>query len=276
MCPVEARIARSQLPDSFLIPKFEVCFKQSNRPFGRGAKAKFFGGRGKQARFLNHCQRQSDDGEVKDGDFAECGNTLDICNLFPQILDGIVEVPRFRQCRTIGFKFLWCHGTVFVVEVIEHGTRRDIAETEIGVFQGAEKGFIDSGENLGSESSPQTLVESDVRDGLIVGTNDFCKLGGCGIGRCIGSWARVHRDKKRYTSAGDVVFLAEEHGEVAMIAAAAGRVDSTGIGEQLALEELQRGIGGFANDWRQHLVWKIELRGGSHGSTGGVTRRAGC
>ena len=46
----------------------------------------------------------------------------------------------------------------------------------------------------------------------------------------------------------------------------------TNVGEQLPLQCLQCGVGRFADDRREGLVWKIEFRRGRHVENNGLSR----
>ncbi len=101
---------------------------------------------------------EGDDGDVSKRDLAKRSDVLDVCNFRPEIFDGCIEIPRFRLCGLICFQFFGPQGTVFGAQVVEHGTRCDIAEAKSRTFQGTEKRGIHGSEDLCSERSTEIVV----------------------------------------------------------------------------------------------------------------------
>ena len=69
-----------------------------------------------------------------------------------------------------------------------------------------------------------------------------------------------------------IIRWTEKNCEVAMSAAAASGRNRTSVSEELTLQCLQRGVGRFADDRREGLVWKIEFRRGRHVENNGLSR----
>ena len=83
----------SQLAEAFLVAEFEVGLEHFERPCCDGAEPKLFCGGGKEASFLDHGKRKSDYSDIGNRDLAECSHALNIRNLGPEILNGVVKIP---------------------------------------------------------------------------------------------------------------------------------------------------------------------------------------
>ena len=100
---MEASGARAELADAFLTAELEVCLGAVERPCDGRKQTKVLSGGGEEAGFFEHRQRERNDGDVGDRDLTEDSDALDIGDLGPQILNGIVEIPRVGEGGTIAF-----------------------------------------------------------------------------------------------------------------------------------------------------------------------------
>ena len=199
-----------EFAEAFLITELEFGLKDRKRPLSAGAEAEFFCGGREKATFFDHRQRQGNDGDVGDLDLAKSSNTMNVADLCPEIFNGIIEVPWFGEGGAIGFQFLGGHGSVFSLQMSEHSERRNVAKTEVGVFEGAKKRWVHRRQDLSGKGRAEAVVQGDIGEGLIVGTDGLGQL--CSSGASSdGSRSGMERDVERDTGAGEIVDVVEQH-----------------------------------------------------------------
>ena len=159
---------------------------------------------------------------------------MDIGDLGPQVFDWVVEIPRVGEGSTIAFQFLWCHRAILAAEMLQHGKRRNIAKSEIGILQSAQERSINSGEDLGSERRAKVRVQRHVGEGLRVCTDSHSNGSGSAGGDRGRAWVEGYR--KSDSDPSDIISVGEEEGQMAVKSTAAGGWDRASVSEQLALQ----------------------------------------
>ncbi len=95
VCTMKASIAGCAAANAFFVAKYELRFEECNGPFIGGTKTKFFGGGCEEPGLFDHCQSQSDNGDVRNWNRTKSGDSLNVDNFGPDIFNGIIKVPWF-------------------------------------------------------------------------------------------------------------------------------------------------------------------------------------
>ncbi|KAI2496472.1 hypothetical protein MHU86_18013 [Fragilaria crotonensis] len=91
--PVKPGVAGSEATNAFLVAELELVLNSATVHSSTG-RSRNFRWSWREGRSFNHSQSEGNDRDIRDGDASESGNSLNIGDFGPKILDRIVEVPR--------------------------------------------------------------------------------------------------------------------------------------------------------------------------------------
>ena len=253
----------SELATPLLVSLGEVALEGSHGPSCFIAFPPAFDACSEHAGPFQGLQGEMESGGVTDRFIAGCSEALDFANANPQVFNGVVGRPIGSETVSVGFEIIGGDRRVGCLEVCKHGGASNVGEAHLVIREDGKVEGRNSSDDLLFKFFIGSLVERMFGERGCVLTVRFSDLGAGRVPRMEGGCTWVDWYVEGLAGPSEIFGGRHDDGEVAMCTATSSRVYGACVSVELALEELQGGMGRFSWNEGKGRVGEGEHRCGA-------------